>query len=149
MAKAFELLGRLSPEQFTTVINLCPKKVREELFRRAGIKNRGGAFALKSSQKTEARIRKLHEAMSSGAELPDELGEEVIRQYLYHRRELLSDALDFLEVEHDEGLTEADLDFVEELEPAKGSALRGKLLERHDEQDIDLYLGFMKIRTQS
>ncbi len=148
MAKSFELLGRLSSDQFTTVVNMSPKKVREELFRRAGVKNRGGAFALKSNQKTEARIKKLYEAMVGGSELPDELGEEVIRQYLYHRRSLLSDALDFLGVEHDEGLTDADLDFLEELDPDKASSLRQALVKDHDESDVDLYLGFMKIPTK-
>ena len=143
MAKPFELLTRLSSEQFTEVLNASPKKVREELFRRTGIKNKGGAFALRTSQKTEARIRKLFEALVAGAEIPDELGEEVIRQYLYHRRDLLAEALDFLEVDHDHGLTDADLDFVGDLEPEKAQQLRDVLLRKHEAHDVELYLGFM------
>ena len=145
MARPSELLTRLSADHFTAVINTAPKKIREELFRRAGIKNRGGAFALRSAQKTESRIRKLHEALGSGAELPDEIGEEVIRQYLYNRRELLAEALDFLEVPHDQGLTDSDLDFVSEMEPERAKQLRDVLLRSHPEGDVDLYLGFMNV----
>ena len=146
MATAVELLTRMSAEQFSSVVQVAPKKVREELFRRAGIKNRGGAFSLRTSQKTEARIRKLYDALSGGGlEVPDELMDEVIRQYLYHRRDLLAEALDFLEVEHDHGLTDADLDFVSELPAEKGKQLRDVLVRSHEEADVDLYLGFMQI----
>ena len=145
MATPNELLTRLSLDVFGSVINMAPKKVREELFRRAGIKNKGGAFALRSSQKTEARIRRLHEAMTEGADVPEEICEEVVRHYLYHRRELLADALDFLEVEHDEGLTDAELDFLSELPIEKAEALRTKLLEKHASDDVGLYLGFMRV----
>lgn len=145
MATPVELLTRLPPERFTQVINTAPKKVREELFRRAGIKNRGGAFALRTTQKTEARIRRLYEALLDGADFPSEIAEEVIRNYLYHRRDLLSEALDFLEVDHDNGLTDADLEFVTELETSRVEQLRELLLRNHAPEDVDLYLGFMGI----
>lgn len=145
MARPVELLTHLAPEKFGEVVNMAPKKVREELFRRAGVRNRGGAFALRTAQKTEARIRKLYDALQGGTELPDEIAQEVIRNYLYHRRELLADALDFLEVKHDQGLTDVDLDFVAELEADKATALRTRLLERHEAADVELYLGFMKV----
>ncbi len=145
MPTPIELLTKLSVDDFSNVVNAAPKKVREELFRRAGIKNRGGAFALRSAHKTEGRIRKLHDTFSAGVEIPPEICEEVIRHYLYHRRELLKDALDFLGVEHEDGLTEADLDFLEELAPEKSRALKNKLLGAHSASDVELYLGFMKI----
>jgi len=145
MADSLQLLKRLTPDHFASVMGSAPKKVREELFRRAGIKNKGGAFALRTSQKTEARIKKLYEVIGSASDIPDELVEEVIRQYLFNRRDLLAQALDFFGVEHDHGLTDADLDFLSELETEKKTELRRLLKEKHDDADVELYLGFMGI----
>ena len=145
MSSPFELLTNLSAEHFTTVVSAAPKKLREELFRRAGIKAKGGTFALKSSQKTEGRIRKAFEALSKGVELPEEIAEEVIRQYLYTRRALLCEALDFLDVPHNEGLTDADLDFLETLPKEKVDELTTSLASDHPAWEVDLYLRFMKI----
>ncbi len=147
MARPFELLLRLPAERFASVLSAAPKKVREELFRRAGIKNKGGAFSLKTSQKTNARINRLYSALASGVLPPDELGEEVIRQYLYHRRDLLAEALDFLGVEHDHGLTDRELDFFADLEAERATQLRAHLLTKNDEADVDLYLGFMDVKV--
>ena len=71
--------------------------------------------------------------------------EELIRNYFYTRRDLLSDALNFLEIEHDGGLTDADLAFVEDLDSEKGKMLKNSLREKHDKNDVELYLVFMNI----
>lgn len=145
MATGSDILSKLEAEQFGEVLNASPKKFREEIFRRAGVKNKGGAFALKANGKTEVRVKKLRAAILEGFKLEDELADEVIRNYLYTRRPLLAEALDFLEVEHDEGLTDAELDFIQELAPERGTHLRDLLCRSHAEADVDLYMAFMNV----
>jgi len=147
MATGSDILSKLGAEHFGEVLNASPKKFREEIFRRAGVKSKGGAFALKANGKTEARVKKLRAAMLEGFELEDEIADEVVRNYLYTRRSLLAEALDFFEVEHDEGLTDAELDFIEELPPERGTHLRDLLCKNHPEADVDLYIAFMNVPT--
>lgn len=141
-----ELLTSMSEQYFTAVVSASPKKFREEVFRRAGIKSKGGgAFSLSTNKKNEVRIRRLFKAVQDGFQVQESVAEELIRNYLYTRRDLLAEALDFFEVEHDHGLTDAELDFMQEIEPEKAQALRAQLVEKHDETDVDLYLRFMAI----
>lgn len=143
----FGRLRALPLEQFRELVAASPRAVREEVFRRTGIKARrkGGAAALQSRGKADKRIEKLHEALSEGLALEDRLVEEMVRNYLYTRRPLLADAMDFLEVEHDEGLTNADLDFMQELDAKRRDALRAHLSPKHDAADVELYLSFMGV----
>ena len=142
-----ELLSTMSESYFTEVVAASPKKFREEVFRRVGIKSKtGGAFSLATNKKNEVRIKRLFQALQEGAALEDPVAEELIRNYLYTRRTLLADALDFFEVPHDNGLTDADLDFMAKLEKEKAAELRDRLAKAHPEADVDLYLRFMNIK---
>ncbi len=142
-----ELLSTMSESYFTEVVLASPKKFREEVFRRVGIKSRsGGAFSLATNKKNEVRIKRLFSAIQEGAAIEDPVAEELIRNYLYTRRTLLADALDFFEVAHDNGLTDADLDFMAEVDAAKGDELRTRLTGSHPEADVELYLRFMNIK---
>jgi hypothetical protein len=142
-----ELLSTMSEDYFTEVVAASPKKFREEVFRRLGVKGKGGgAFSLATNKKNEVRIKKLFQAMQEGAALEDPVAEELIRNYLYTRRTLLAEALDFFKVPHDNGLTDADLDFMAELGADKGNELRSSLAKNHPEADVELYLRFMNIK---
>lgn len=145
MAELRELLVRLDPDHFDAVVRASPKRFREEVFRRAGIRSRAGAFSIKSVSKTEARVKRLQEVLGEKYPLDDEVLEELLRNYLYTRRSLLAEALDFLEVKHEDGLTDEDLEFVEKLAPEKVGQLRDILYRHHEERDVDLYLGFMNV----
>lgn len=149
MATPTEILRKTEGSRFEEIVAASPKKFREELFRRAGIRNRGGAFTLTAGKKNEARIKRLREAILGGLELEDELVEELIRNYLYNRRELLGEALDFFEVEHDGGLTDAELDFMSELPEDKAKHLYDVLCRNHAREDVDLYFAFMNIPPPS
>lgn len=149
MAAPNDILRKLDGDHFGDVVSASPKKFREEIFRRAGVKNRGGgAFALKSTGKNNARVKKLRKSMLEGFELEAEIAEELIRNYLYTRRPMLAEALDFFEVEHDEGLTDEELDFIQELPAERGQHLRDLLCRNHPEADVDLYLAFMDVPTE-
>lgn len=149
MASPNDILRKLEADHFGAVISASPKKFREEVFRRAGVKKTGGgAYSLKASGKNSARMKKLRAAMLEGFELEGELAEELIRNYLYTRRPMLAEALDFLEVPHDEGLTDEDLDFVAELPAERGRHLRDLLVRNHAEADVDLYIAFMDVPVE-
>lgn len=139
------LLVRLDADHFDAVVRASPKRFREEVFRRAGIRNRAGAFSLRSSSKTEARTRRLQETLGGQTALDDDIIEELLRNYLYTRRPLLAEALDFLEVAHEDGLTGEDLTFMKDLPAEKAGRLRDILCRNHETRDVDLYLGFMDI----
>lgn len=149
MASPNDILRKLDGDHFGEVVNASPKKFREEIFRRAGVKNRGGgAFALKATGKNNARMKKLRKSMLEGFELEAELAEELIRNYLYTRRTMLAEALDFFEVDHDDGLTDEELDFIQDLPAERGRHLRDLLCRNHAEGDVDLYLAFMDVPTE-
>lgn len=146
MASARELLLEQTTDRFAEIIFASPKKFREEVFRRAGVKaKKGGAFALGNAKKNAVRVEKLLGSMQEGADVPEEILAELIRNYLYTKRGLLAEALDFFEVEHDDGLTDADLDFLEELPAERVTQLRDILEKTHDKDDVDLYLRFMNV----
>lgn len=133
------------PDRFQQIVAASPKKFREEIFRRAGIRVKAEAFSLKSQPKNEVRTSKLLAALKEGFDLGEGVVEELIRNYLYTRRTLLADALDHFKVPHDNGLTDADLDFIEKMKPEDGAALKAELAAKHDPSDVDLYFAFMSI----
>lgn len=147
MLSPIEVLTQLAPDTFAKVVSASPRKFREEIFRRAGVRTkRGASFSLKSNSKNEIRIQKLQRALEDGADVGENLLEELIRNYLYTRRSMLGDALDFFDVPHDDGLTDSELEFLDDLDIDKGKELRDLLLSKHDDADVDLYLNFMNIQ---
>lgn len=139
-----ELLIDQGPARLEDILDACPRRSREELYRRLGIKSRKRAgFRLKNT--VDDRPSKVHERLSEQG-LPEELLQELVRNFLFTRRTLLGDALDFFQVPHDQGLTDQDLDFMEGLEPERASELKSLLGDKgHAAQDIDLYFRMMAI----
>lgn len=149
MANPSELLARQTEKRFEEIILASPKKIREEVFRRTGIKSKGSnKFSISKGGKNSVRVQKLFKALQKGTELSSELSEELIRNYLYTRRDLLADALDHFGVEHEHGLTDSELDFLEDMDTEKAQALRTLLCEKHEESDVELYFRFMNIRSE-
>jgi hypothetical protein len=145
MSTPIEILSRLDVDRFAEIIAASPKKFREEVFRRAGIRAKTDQFSLKSTGKNEVRTQKLFSAIKEGADLGEGVAEELIRNYLYTRRPLLADALDHFKVPHDNGLTDEDLGFIEKLKPEEAQKLKDQLKAKHDERDVELYLAFMNV----
>lgn len=145
MNAVLQILRDMDEACFQKVFAVSPKKLREEIFRLAKIKVRGGTFVLKSSGKNEQRIRKLYQAVQTGFNLESQYCEELIRNYLFTRRALLGDALDQFNIPHEDGLTDSELDFFGELSAEEKDKLRSKLAETHDKADVDLYIQFMAL----
>jgi hypothetical protein len=145
MATPKEILRTMSPDRFTEVVSASPRKVREELYRRLGLKpKKNSAFALKKAEDDD-RSGRLLAAIQNGEAVADEVLEELIRSYLSFRRELLADALDHFEIPHENGLTDQEIDFLSELPKDKATALRKLLLSKHQPADVDLYFAYMNI----
>jgi hypothetical protein len=145
MATPTEIVRRLPTERFVAIITASPKAFREDLFRKSNVKVKGNAFSLAAANKNVVRAERLHQAIVEGLDIGDNVLEELIRNYLYTRRDLLAAALDQLGVTHDHGLTDQDLDFITTLEAAKATALREALEQRFDRTDVGLYLDFMRV----
>lgn len=135
----------MSPDRFSEVVNASPRKLREELYRRLGVKaKKNSSFSLKKAEDDD-RAKKLFAALQNGEPVADEVLEELIRNYLYIRRELLADALDHFQVPHQNGLTDEEIDFLSELPKEKSTELRKLLLAKHQPQDVELYFAYMNI----
>jgi len=131
---------------FAKVLSACPRRARETLFTRFAIpKPKRSATALLPS-KDPARGNKLRLAMAAVSEddgQGQQLAEELIRVYLMTKRDLLGSALDAIGVEHNEGLTDDDLDGFSDLSPDEATALAERLNGEYDASDVALYLRYM------
>lgn len=145
MASLRDILLEQGSERVGTILQACPRKTREELFRRLGIKGKGRRTGFKLKSTSDERSEKFFEALSETERVQDEVLQELVRSYLYTRRPLLADALDFLEVPHKEGLTDDDIDFITELPEDRARALQQRLTAQHGEEDTKLYLRFMNV----
>lgn len=148
MSAVRRALRELDTPALGELLGKSPRKLREEMFRRLGIKGKGGS-GFRLASKGDARAGRFAEVLASDIEIEEEVLDELARNYLFARRELLADALDFFEVEHSEGLTDSSLDFLEELEAGRETEFRGHLVSKgHAERDVDLYFGLMRVGSK-
>ena len=139
------IIKSMDGDFFQEVLKSCPRKPRETLFARFGIPRNRKKVSTLLPGKDPARAAKLKAALGevdADDEQGQQLAEEVLRLYLLKRRQILSQAMDHLGVEHEEGLTEEDVDFGGMAE-ADRDALRDALQADHDVQDVDLYIAYM------
>lgn len=140
------LVTQMSESRFAEVVDAAPRRIRETLFGRLGIKAKK-SIGLKLRGKREERTRKLHVRLKDGStKAENDLCEELLRNWLYTQRPLLKDTLDYLEVANDDGLIEEEPTFFQELEEDKVKALVDHLKGKdHEDEAIYLYLGFMAV----
>ena len=97
-------------------------------------------FAL--AQKNEARVVALFAHLKTVDD--DQMVEEILRTWLLSRRDILGAALDYLEIPHDNGLTESDdVDKLSSLSVDELKPLVKALSETASTDDIQIYLRFM------
>lgn len=140
------LVGALSEETFQEVISASPRRIRETLFGRLGIKAKKKTVGLKVHSKLEERTRKLHARLKEGSsQQEDDLCEELLRNWLYTQRPLLKATLDHLEVPNDNGLIEQEPTFFQELEAEKVQELVDALRKQgFADEHIYVYLRFVR-----
>jgi hypothetical protein len=141
-----QLVADLQPDTFQEVIQASPRRIRETLFGRLGIKAKKRSIGVRVHGKLEDRTKKLHEKLREGStEQENNLCEELLRNWLFTRRDLLKATLDYLDIANDNGLIEEEPDFFQELEEDKVKALVSHLREGgFDDEGIKVYLTFVK-----
>ncbi|MBX2812317.1 MAG: hypothetical protein KTR25_10930 [Myxococcales bacterium] len=146
MANLRSILASYPLDETKSIVSASPRKFREELFKRFGIKSRAAGGGFKLSAKNDARARKFLELLQADIEVPDEVLQELARNYLYLKRSMLADALDHLDVPHQDGLTDRELDFIAKLPGEEIQDLRDSLQSKgHTERDVLLYLCFLGV----
>lgn len=140
------LVANLSEPTFQEVISASPRRIRETLFGRLGIKAKKKTVGVKVHAKLEERTRKLHAKLKEGSsKQEDDLCEELLRNWLYNQRDLLRETLDYLEVPNDNGLIDEEPTFFQELEEAKVKAMVDHLGEKgFPGEHVRIYLTFVQ-----
>lgn len=139
------LVNKMSGETFAELVAASPRKIRETLFQRLGIKAKK-TIGLKVHGKLEDRTKKLHEKLKAAdTEQENRLCEELVRNWLYTKRPLLKATLDHLGIKNDNGLVDEDPTFFQELSADKVKDLVAHLTgQGHAPEHIALYLHFVK-----
>jgi hypothetical protein len=140
------LVAKMSEDTFADVIQSSPRKIRETLFARLGIKAKK-TVGLKVHGKLEDRTKKLHERLRGATtKQEDDLCMELVRNWLYTQRPLLKATLDHLGVKNDNGLVDEEPTFFEEMTAEKRTELVDALKAQGFTADaIAIYLTFMKV----
>jgi hypothetical protein len=141
-----ELIKKISFDTFTEVIAISPRKVRESLFSHYGVKQKSKSILSSVKEKKEQKIKQLHTALQNATNPKEqEFLKELFRNWLFHKRPLLKDTLDYLGVANDNGLVEVETDFFKELSSQKVGDLVKHLKPSFPKDDILVYLTFMEV----
>ena len=135
----------MSAETFQDVIASSPRRIRETLFGRLGIKAKKRGLGIQVHGKQEERTRKLHERLKQGTtKQENDLCEELVRNWLFTKRPMLKATLDHLGIENDNGLIEQEPTFFQELEADKVKDMWSTLTEEFPAEHVRVYLEFVK-----
>ena len=143
MAAYIEIIRGLSEDKFQEIFAASARKSRETYFARHGIKTpKQSGRMRKPGQKNLMRAAALFEALQTVDD--DPLAEEILRVWLLGMRPMLAKALDHLEIENDNGLTDSDdVNKIAELDQGQLKALLQELDGVESPENILLYLKFM------
>jgi methyltransferase-like protein len=141
-----EILGRISPETFSDILSVSPRKVRESLYSHYGIKSKAKKIMTSVKEKKEQRIQNLFSALQTATNAKElDFLKELFRNWLFHQRPMLKSALDFLNVPNDFGLVEVETDFFKELDDKKVKELITHLKGSYPTDAILIYLSVMEV----
>lgn len=144
MANHTQLIREMSAEKFKDVFSASARKAREVYFARHAIKapKKKGSKMLKPGAKNALRAEALFELLQGTTD--DEMAEEILRVWLLGMRPLLAAALNHLEIENDNGLTDSeDVSKIADLKKPELEKLLAALNGVAAQEDIVLYLKFM------
>lgn len=139
------LVAKMADDTFAEMVQASPRKIRETLFQRLGIKAKK-TIGLKVHAKAEERTKKLQEKLKSAtSEQENRLCEELVRNFLYTKRPLLKATLDHLGIKNDNGLVDEEPTFFQELGADKVQGLVEHLRgQGFATEHILTYLRFVK-----
>jgi hypothetical protein len=142
-----EIIRSMLEETFADVVHTSPRKVRETLYARMGIKGKKKKVGLSVHAKAQDRANKLLERLKNAdSDKELELCTELLRNWLYHQRPMLKATLDFLDIPNDNGLTEQETDFFESLQAEQVKNLVTHLTENGFAMEhVSTYLRFVSV----
>ena len=143
MSAYIEIIRELSEDKFQEIFASSARKSRETYFARHGIKTpKQGGRMRKPGQKNALRAAALFEALKQVDD--DPLAEEILRVWLLGMRPLLAKALDHLDIENDNGLTDSDdVNKIADLSVDELKKLAATLNGVESDENIKIYLKFM------
>lgn len=145
MPEHIGLVSNMTLDTFQEVIAASPRRIRETLFGRLGIKAKKRGVGIQVHGRLEERARKLHERLKSGSsQQENELCSELLRNWLFTKRPMLKAALDHLGIQNDNGLIEEEPTFFQELDEAKVKELWAALTAEFPAEHARLYLAFVQ-----
>ena len=138
-----QIIREMSEAKFQEVFGVSIRKARETYLARHNIKApKSVKKSLRAGAKNEARVVAL--CTPENVVDDDQMVEEILRTWLLSRRDILGAALDYLEIPHDNGLTESDdVDKLSSLSVDELKPLVKALSETASTDDIQIYLRFM------
>lgn len=140
------ILDRLSDEKVAEIYGLCPRRVRNMLEGKygKGKVHSGRQVSLKFGKNRSQEALSVRSGIVAGNDT--QMAEELIKTYLYTKRPMLKDTLDYLGLPNDNGITDGELDLLEKASPETLSALIAVLREKgHGLEDIAIYFAFTKV----
>ena len=143
---AIELTSEVSDNLFLGILECSPRHVREVLFSRFGVKSKKKYGAGNFAQRRAAKAGMLHAKLKEGSSKEEEeLCHELLRNWLFTKRPMLKEALDFCDIENDNGIVEHDLDKLEKLSKSEVAELRTQLEKTYPAEEVLIYLKFMDV----
>ena len=141
-----DLVAEMGGNTFQEIIKSSPRKIRETLFGRMGIKAKKKKVGIRVHGRLEDRAEKLHLRLKDGTtDQENELCGELLRNWLFTKRPLLKATLDHLGIENDNGLIEEDPEFFKALEEDKVVDLVSHLRAKEfSNEEIKVYLTFVE-----
>lgn len=134
-----------SDDLFGRILATSPRKAREILFSRYGIKGKKRIGLPHPSDALE-KVQKLHLKLKNTTNEQElNLVNELVRNWLYNQRPMLKSALDFLGVENNNGLVDVETDFFDKLDKEKAEKLLQHLIADYSEEEVRVYLKFMNV----
>lgn len=140
------ITNNLSEPLFARIFATSPRKAREILFSRYGVKAKK-RIGLPNPSDNAEKVRKLHDKFKI-AKSPQEMEllKELIRNWLFTRRPMLKSALDHLGVANNDGLIDEDPEFFTKLDQEKAKELFKHLVSaQFDPEEARVYLKFMDV----
>lgn len=145
-----ELYGKLRQEKVIEIYGSCARKIRnmlEGMYHKKSKKKK--KVSLKLGRNREAAMLAVRDGLVAAGD--DQMAEEIFKTWLYGKTDMLKKTLDFFEIPNDDGMTEADLDPLEQASTEKIEELLGILVDSpeggFDLEDVAIYLAFMKIEN--
>ena len=145
----YEILEKVDNDKILEIYGACSRKIRNML---EGIyykkKKKGRKISLRAGQNKLAAANAVRNGIVKASD--EQMAEEVLKTWLYTKRELFVAALDFFEIKHEDGITDESLELMEKAE----SALLDKMVAtlqaaNFATADIMIYLAFMKVENLS